>query len=404
MWRTEPPSWKAPPWRAWRDDAGAEEHLQNLHPGQAGRASAEGHLSLCGRGRVCGHYGSLRLGQNHPDEYHWLLGQSHLGEYLLEGKDIAQNSDSKLSDVRLHSIGFVFQSFYLLSRQSALDNVALPLLYAGVRRKERQAIAQKALERVGLGDRIHFKPTQLSGGQCQRVAIARAIVNNPKVLLADEPTGALDTKSGEQIMEIFQKLNEEGVTIVMITHEPEIAAHARRVLHIRDGRLLEAQPTATPAGSAPAESGAVPAKPSGLGEGVIPAEEFHIARKKPAKAPQAPKAPARPPVREALPVQRKPRQPAILIECSLPLRQDLRNPQPAVKEGTARMPKPAVQPVSAQAQAVPAAGSRKAAADISAAGGSGDRAASGGFQAAPAGGLWRADPHRPGSAVSPAEA
>ena len=107
------------------------------------------------------------------------------GEYFLEGKDIAQSSDSKLSDVRLHSIGFVFQSFYLLSRQSALDNVALPLLYAGVRRKERQEIARKALERVGLGDRVNFKPTQLSGGQCQRVAIARAIVNNPKVLLAD---------------------------------------------------------------------------------------------------------------------------------------------------------------------------------------------------------------------------
>ena len=152
------------------------------------------------------------------------------GEYILEGKDIAQSSDNKLSDVRLHSIGFVFQSFYLLSRQSALENVALPLLYAGVRRKERLEIARKALERVGLGDRVNFKPTQLSGGQCQRVAIARAIVNNPKVLLADEPTGALDTKSGEQIMEIFQKLNEEGVTIVMITHEPEIAAHAKRVL------------------------------------------------------------------------------------------------------------------------------------------------------------------------------
>ena len=183
------------------------------------------------------------------------------GEYILEGKDISQSSDNKLSDVRLHSIGFVFQSFYLLSRQSALDNVALPLLYAGVRRKERQAIARKALERVGLGDRVNFKPTQLSGGQCQRVAIARAIVNNPKVLLADEPTGALDTKSGEQIMEIFQKLNEEGVTIVMITHEPEIAAHAKRVLHIRDGMLLEAQASGTtPAGAAPV-TGETPSPP-----------------------------------------------------------------------------------------------------------------------------------------------
>ncbi len=162
------------------------------------------------------------------------------GEYLLEGENIAGLADGKMSDVRLHSIGFVFQSFYLLSRQSALDNVALPLLYAGVRRRERQDMARQALERVGLGDRTEFKPTQLSGGQCQRVAIARAIVNSPKILLADEPTGALDTRSGQQIMEIFQRLNDEGVTIVMITHEPEIAAHAKRTLHIRDGSLLDA--------------------------------------------------------------------------------------------------------------------------------------------------------------------
>lgn len=163
------------------------------------------------------------------------------GEYYLEEENVAQLSEKKMSEVRLRRIGFVFQNFYLLSRQSALENVALPLLYAGVKRKERMEIAKKALERVGLGDRTAFKPTQLSGGQCQRVAIARAIVNNPKVLLADEPTGALDTKSGEQIMEIFQTLNKEGVTIIMITHEQEIADHAQRVLHIRDGRLVDAQ-------------------------------------------------------------------------------------------------------------------------------------------------------------------
>ena len=165
------------------------------------------------------------------------------GEYLLEGQNVEGLTDRKMSDVRLKQIGFVFQSFYLLSRQTALDNVALPLLYAGVPRKERREIARKALERVGLGDRTDFKPSQLSGGQCQRVAIARAIVNDPKILLADEPTGALDTKSGEQIMEIFRSLNEEGVTILMITHEPEIAAHAKRVLYIRDG-LLTAEPPA----------------------------------------------------------------------------------------------------------------------------------------------------------------
>ena len=174
------------------------------------------------------------------------------GEYILDHEDIGKISEKRMSEVRLHSIGFVFQSFYLLSRQSALENVALPLLYAGVRRRERQEIARRALERVGLGDRTEFKPTQLSGGQCQRVAIARSIVNNPKILLADEPTGALDTRSGEQIMEIFQRLNDEGVTIVMITHEPEIAAHAKRTLHIRDGLLGDGQ--SAPAKEAPEQS------------------------------------------------------------------------------------------------------------------------------------------------------
>lgn len=302
------------------------------------------------------------------------------GEYILEGKDISQSSDNKLSDVRLHSIGFVFQSFYLLSRQSALENVALPLLYAGVRRKERLEIARKALERVGLGDRVNFKPTQLSGGQCQRVAIARAIVNNPKVLLADEPTGALDTKSGEQIMEIFQKLNEEGVTIVMITHEPEIAAHAKRVLHIRDGMLLEAQASGTtPAGAAPV-TGETPAPSVPLPPDVIPVQEFHIAPKKRPAAPKAaqPAAEKKPaaapaaPVREALPVERQPRKPAILVDCSIPLREDLRaakpaskaaplperrraTAQPAVERKPAAQPKPAPAPQPAKRPAVAAA-------------------------------------------------
>ena len=161
------------------------------------------------------------------------------GEYLLNGIDIALNNDAKLSDVRLKNIGFVFQSFHLLPRQTALDNVALPLLYAGVSKKERNKIAYAALERVGLADRTDFKPSQLSGGQCQRVAIARSIVNNPQILLADEPTGALDTASGEQIMELFKKLNSEGVTVVMITHEHQIAKQAQRILYIRDGRFVD---------------------------------------------------------------------------------------------------------------------------------------------------------------------
>jgi putative ABC transport system ATP-binding protein len=159
------------------------------------------------------------------------------GAYRLNGKDILSCSDNELSDTRLYNIGFVFQSFNLLPKQSALENVYLPLIYAGISKKERIALATRALERVGLGDRLHFKPTQLSGGQQQRVAIARAIVNHPSLLLADEPTGALDSSSGEQVMELFKTLNDEGITIIMITHDADIAAHARRQVIIRDGIL-----------------------------------------------------------------------------------------------------------------------------------------------------------------------
>ena len=159
------------------------------------------------------------------------------GTYLLEGHDISSLSENQLAEIRNKKIGFVFQRFHLLPYQNAVENVALPLLYAGVGVKERRARAREALEKVGLGDRLEFMPNQLSGGQCQRVAIARAIVSNPKLLLADEPTGALDTASGEQVMEIFETLNRDGVTVLMITHEPSIAACARRVLKIRDGVL-----------------------------------------------------------------------------------------------------------------------------------------------------------------------
>lgn len=161
------------------------------------------------------------------------------GTYELAGEDISKYKDKDMSNVRLRSIGFVFQSFHLLPRQSALENVALPLSYAGVKKKERKELATRALERVGLGDRLNFKPTQLSGGQKQRVAIARAMVNNPRILLADEPTGALDSKSGKQIMELFETLHEEGVTIVMITHDKAIASNAKRVVHIIDGEITQ---------------------------------------------------------------------------------------------------------------------------------------------------------------------
>ncbi|MBQ6812842.1 MAG: ABC transporter ATP-binding protein [Agathobacter sp.] len=161
------------------------------------------------------------------------------GSYELAGQDVLKLKDKELSDLRLSSIGFVFQSFHLMPRETALENVSLPLSYTGAKKAERRERATKALERVGLGDRLDFRPTQLSGGQKQRVAIARAMVNNPKILLADEPTGALDQKSGEQIMELFSRLNEEGVTIVMITHDANVAAKAKRIVRIIDGEIYE---------------------------------------------------------------------------------------------------------------------------------------------------------------------
>ena len=159
------------------------------------------------------------------------------GTYELDGKNLHNLSDNDLADIRNRHLGFVFQSFHLMPKMDALENVALPLLYAGVSVKERRERAAEALRAVGLEDRIHFFPNQLSGGQCQRVAIARAMVGKPDLLLADEPTGALDTKSGLQIMEIFRRLSQEGMTILMITHAPEIAANANKTYHILDGEL-----------------------------------------------------------------------------------------------------------------------------------------------------------------------
>ena len=159
------------------------------------------------------------------------------GDLIINGISTKKYKDRDWDSYRNHTIGFVFQSFQLLPRQSALDNVALPLCYAGIGKKERRERAAAALERVGLEDRMDFKPNQLSGGQKQRVAIARAIVNHPRILLADEPTGALDSKSGEQVMELFESLHKEGVSILMITHDPGIASFAERIVEIRDGRL-----------------------------------------------------------------------------------------------------------------------------------------------------------------------
>ena len=166
------------------------------------------------------------------------LDRPSQGAYRLSGQSILDCTENQLSDLRLRTIGFVFQNFYLLPRLSALENVALPLSYAGVPRLERLEIARTALVRVGLADRVDFLPAQLSGGQCQRVAIARAMVNRPRILLADEPTGSLDTESGAQIMALFEALNQEGVTILMITHEQEVAEHAKIIYRIKDGRFV----------------------------------------------------------------------------------------------------------------------------------------------------------------------
>jgi putative ABC transport system ATP-binding protein len=165
------------------------------------------------------------------------LAKPSEGEYYLEEQEVGQLSDNRLAEIRNRKVGFVFQSFNLLQRTTALQNVELPLIYSGLGRKERRRRAFEALESVGLADRIHHKSNEMSGGQIQRVAIARALVNNPSMIFADEPTGNLDTRSGGEIMAIFDQLNQAGNTIIMVTHEPEIAAHARRILHIRDGLI-----------------------------------------------------------------------------------------------------------------------------------------------------------------------
>jgi len=161
------------------------------------------------------------------------------GSYQLDDKEVARQTDDELAVTRNKKIGFVFQNFNLLARMSALQNVALPMTYAGVSKKQRRENASTALSQVGLGDRMHHRPNELSGGQRQRVAIARALVNQPSILLADEPTGNLDSKSGDEIMSIFCELNNQGRTVVLVTHEPDIAAYTRRVVHFRDGLIVK---------------------------------------------------------------------------------------------------------------------------------------------------------------------
>jgi putative ABC transport system ATP-binding protein len=171
------------------------------------------------------------------------LDQPTSGEYYLEGVEIDQLDDNQLAEIRSRRIGFVFQTFNLLPRTTALSNVELPLVYSGAGGRRRRERAVAALESVGLGDRLHHRPNELSGGQQQRVAIARALINEPSIILADEPTGNLDSKSGAEIMAIFQRLNmEDGITIIFVTHEPEIAQHTRRIVRIADGRIVDDRP------------------------------------------------------------------------------------------------------------------------------------------------------------------
>ena len=167
------------------------------------------------------------------------LDCSTSGSYIFSGQDIKDLNENELADIRSHEIGFVFQSFQLLPRLTALQNVELPMIYAGIPSHERKVKAKEMLERVGLANRIHHYPNQLSGGQQQRVAIARAISTNPTILLADEPTGALDQKTSNQVMSLFKELNQEGRTIIMITHDETIAKEASRIVRILDGNLLE---------------------------------------------------------------------------------------------------------------------------------------------------------------------
>lgn len=180
------------------------------------------------------------------------LDRPSFGTYELGGSDVSSMSDHELARVRNESVGFIFQTFNLLPRMTALRNVELPMIYAGVRRKDRRWRATDALERVGLGDRVRHRPTEMSGGQRQRVAIARALVNYPSIVFADEPTGNLDSATGKEIMELLTKLNQSGATIILVTHDADVAAYSRRVIYLRDGLITRDEPVSRQPSRSPA--------------------------------------------------------------------------------------------------------------------------------------------------------
>lgn len=193
-----------------------------------------------GQGEACAIMGPSGSGKSTCMNLIGCLDRPSEGRVSINGNDTAELSSRQLAALRNRTIGFVFQQFHLLPRLSLVENVALPLIYAGYKRRQRIPMAIQALERVGLADRLRHKPTELSGGQRQRVAIARALVNQPSIVLADEPTGALDTATGQSILQLFDQINADGTTIIVVTHDPEIGARYKRIIRLRDGKLEEA--------------------------------------------------------------------------------------------------------------------------------------------------------------------